>query len=137
MHAAQPDAPRECVGQVELAAGRRGAAVDHLREDADAVVGDEDARAARQCRMQDTFGVSVEDTAACCSPASAQDATGAGSISGIVTDDTHAPAASVAVCVTGTPRCAVTASATIAARSASPARAISRTASGGLIGRTA
>jgi hypothetical protein len=48
-------------------------------------------------------------TALCAAPrAIAQDATGAGSISGIVSDERHAPAASVAVCVTETRRCAVT-----------------------------
>jgi outer membrane receptor protein involved in Fe transport len=43
-----------------------------------------------------------------CAPANAQDSTGAGSISGIVTDQALRAVPSVSVCVVGTTRCAVT-----------------------------
>src|SRR6476646_7604559 len=71
LHVAQAEPARERIGELELAARYVRATVDHLCQHLDALVGDEDPRAARQCWMRDSLGVGTEKAAGPLDPASA------------------------------------------------------------------
>src|SRR6476660_7929007 len=68
LHVAQAEPARERIGELELATRHVRATVDYLCQHLDALVGDEDPRAARKCWMRDSLGVGTEDAPAGCAP---------------------------------------------------------------------